>query len=161
MVASLKPPPANRPPHIETGAKPARRREFRNINALRDLPTYRLPAAGLVSILHRLSGVAMFLLMPLIIWMFDASVSSERSFYQLAALFNGDVRFIPGWVAKFLALGLIWAFLHHFIAGLRHLWMDLSHTAVGKEIGARSAWVTLWVALLLTSVAAIRLFGIY
>ena len=47
------------------------RPEFRNIHALKDLPTYRLPAAGWVSILHRVSGLLMFILMPLIIWLFD------------------------------------------------------------------------------------------
>ena len=51
-----------------------KRPEFRNINALRDLPSYRLPAPGWVSILHRVSGVLMFVLMPFIIWMFDTSV---------------------------------------------------------------------------------------
>jgi len=51
-----------------------KRPEFRNINALTDLPSYRLPAAGIVSILHRISGLIMFLLLPLLVWMFDTSV---------------------------------------------------------------------------------------
>jgi succinate dehydrogenase cytochrome b556 subunit len=54
-----------------------KRPEFRNINAFTDLPTYRMPLAGMVSILHRISGAMMFLLLPFIIWMFDTSVSSE------------------------------------------------------------------------------------
>lgn len=65
------------------------RREFRNINAFTDLTTYRLPPAGIVSILHRVSGVVMFLLLPFIIWMFDTSVSAEISFARLKAAFNG------------------------------------------------------------------------
>jgi succinate dehydrogenase cytochrome b556 subunit len=56
-----------------------KRPEFRNINALTDLPSYRLPAAGIVSILHRISGFLMFLLMPLIIWMFDTTPSPPKS----------------------------------------------------------------------------------
>ena len=56
-----------------------KRPEFRNINALKDLPSYRLPAAGIVSILHRISGFLMFLLMPLFIWLFDNSITSEIS----------------------------------------------------------------------------------
>ena len=56
-----------------------KRPEFRNINAFADLPTYRLPAAGWVSILHRISGVLMFVLLPFIIWMFDSSLSLRRS----------------------------------------------------------------------------------
>ena len=65
-----------------------KRPEFRNINAFKDLTTYRLPPAGWVSILHRASGVIMFLLMPFIIWMFDVSVSSEISFSKFKAAFN-------------------------------------------------------------------------
>ena len=57
-----------------------KRPEFRNINALTDLPTYRLPPAGWVSILHRVSGALMFVLMPFIIWMFDNSITSEYSY---------------------------------------------------------------------------------
>ena len=45
-----------------------KRPEFRNINAFTDLPSYRLPPAGWVSILHRISGALMFLLLPFIIW---------------------------------------------------------------------------------------------
>jgi succinate dehydrogenase / fumarate reductase cytochrome b subunit len=65
-----------------------KRPEFRNINALTDLPSYRLPPAGWVSILHRISGFIMFLLMPFIIWMFDTSISSEISFEKFKAAFN-------------------------------------------------------------------------
>ena len=138
-----------------------KRPEFRNINALRDLPTYRLPVAGVVSILHRVSGVLMFLLMPFIIWMFDTSISSEISFARFRAAFNSGLGFVPGWFVKLVALGLIWAYLHHFIAGMRHLWMDLSHAAVSKEFGARSAQITLAASLLLTAALGARLFGLY
>ena len=67
-------------------AKP--RPEFRNINALGDLPGYRWPLAALVSGAHRLSGVLMFLLLPLILWLFDKSVSSEISYGQFTAAFS-------------------------------------------------------------------------
>ena len=119
-----------------------KRPEFRNINALKDLPTYRLPPAGWVSILHRISGVLMFLLLPLIIWMFDNSISSEFSFAKFSAAFNIGLGFVPGWLMKLVALALIWAYLHHFIAGLRHLYMDVCH-AVSKEFGKSSAIVKL------------------
>lgn len=138
-----------------------KRPEFRNINALRDLPSYRLPAPGWVSILHRVSGVLMFVLLPFIIWMFDTSVSSELSFARFRAAFNVGLGFVPGWFVKLVALGLIWAYLHHFIAGLRHLWMDVSHKAVSKEFGGFSAKVTLWASLLLTAVLGAKLFGLY
>ena len=137
-----------------------KRPEFRNINALSDLPTYRLPAAGWVSILHRISGLLMFLLMPLIIWMFDNSISSEFSYAKFAAAFNVGLGFVPGWFMKLVALALIWAYLHHFIAGLRHLYMDVCH-AVSKEFGKSSAIVTLSLSIGLTVVLGAKLFGLY
>ncbi len=137
-----------------------KRPEFRNINALTDLPTYRLPAAGIVSILHRVSGALMFLLMPFIIWMFDTSISSEISFARFTAVFNIGVGVVPGWFVKLVALALIWAFLHHFIAGLRHLWMDARH-AVSKEFGKSSAVFTLSLSVGLTVVLGAKLFGLY
>ena len=138
----------------------AKRPQFRNINALSDLPTYRLPAAGWVSILHRISGALMFILMPFIIWMFDTSVSSEISFAKFAAAFTVGLGFVPGWFVKLVALGLIWAYLHHFIAGVRHLWMDINH-AVSKEFGKSSAITTLVLSIALTLVLGAKLFGLY
>lgn len=137
-----------------------KRPEFRNINALRDLPTYRLPPAGWVSILHRVSGLLMFLLMPLIIWLFDNSITSEISFAKFSAAFNVGLGFVPGWFMKLVALALIWGYLHHFIAGLRHLYMDVCH-AVSKEFGKSSAIVTLALSLGLTAVLGAKLFGLY
>ena len=137
-----------------------KRPEFRNINALKDLPSYRLPVAGIVSILHRISGFLMFLLMPLIIWMFDSSITSEISFAKLSAAFNMGIGFVPGWFMKLVALALIWAYLHHFIAGLRHLYMDMFH-AVTKEFGKSSAIVTLVLSIGLTAVLGAKMFGLY
>ena len=134
-----------------------KRPEFRNIHALSDLPSYRLPAAGVVSILHRISGVLMFLLMPFIIWMFDASVTSEISYSQFRSAFAAGVGFLPGWFLKLVVLGLIWAYLHHLIAGLRHLWMDATH-AVTKEFGHLSAIVTLALSVALTLALGFKLF---
>jgi succinate dehydrogenase / fumarate reductase cytochrome b subunit len=144
---------------LATSSRP--RREFRNINVFSDLTGYRLPPAGFVSILHRVSGVLMFLLMPFIIWMFDTSVSSEISFARFKAAFNSGLAFVPGWFLKLVALALIWAYLHHFCAGLRHLWMDVSHAAVSKEFGKSSALAVLTVSLLLTVVLGAKLFGVY
>ena len=124
---------------------------------LLDALAYRLPLAALVSILHRASGIVMFVLMPFIIWMFDASLTSEITYSQFTAVFNGGVGFVPGVVFKLIALALIWAFLHHFIAGLRHLWMDATH-AVTLEFGRQSAVVTLAASVLLTLVLGVKLF---
>jgi len=141
-------------------ALPKKRPEFRNINAFRDLPSYRLPAAGWVSILHRISGAIMFALLPFVIWMFDVSISSEISFAKFKAAFEVGMLGLPGIVWKLLALALIWAYLHHLIAGLRHLWMDARH-AVSKEFGKSSALVTLALGSVLTLALALKLFGLY
>ena len=138
----------------------AKRPEFRNIHALHDLPGYRLPLAGIVSILHRVSGAILFLLMPFIIWMFDTSISSEISFARFTAVFSQGAGILPGGFIKLVALAIIWAFLHHFIAGVRHLWMDATHS-VSKEFGQRSAKVTLVLSLGATLILALKLFGAY
>lgn len=138
-------------------AEPLKQRPvYRNIH-VSQIMKYRLPPAGIVSILHRVSGVGMFLLMPFIIWMFDNSVTSEVSYARFSALFNAGVAGLPGWIYKLVALGLIWAFLHHFIAGVRHLWMDMTH-AVTKEFGHTSAVATLVASLLLTLALGFKLF---
>ena len=122
-----------------------------------DALQYRLPLAGVVSILHRASGLILFLLMPFIIWMFDASVSTEISYGQFVAVFAGGAGFLPGWFFKLIALALIWSYLHHFIAGLRHLWMDATHS-VSKEFGHQSAVATLVLSVLLTLGLGLKLF---
>ena len=137
-----------------------KRPEFRNINAFKDLTTYRLPAAGWVSILHRASGGLMFVLLPFIIWMFDTSLSSELSYDTFTSAFSAGIGFVPGWFVKLVCLGLIWGYLHHFIAGMRHLYMDATHS-VTKEFGKSSAVVTLVLSLGLTVVLGAKLFGLY
>ncbi len=138
-----------------------KRPEFRNINAITDLPSYRLPAAGIVSILHRISGVIMFLLLPFILWMFDASLSSEISFEGFTAAFSSGLGFVPGWFMKLVALVLIWSYLHHFCAGVRHLRMDMNHDSVTKESGKSTAITTLILSVGLTVVLGAKLFGLY
>jgi succinate dehydrogenase / fumarate reductase, cytochrome b subunit len=124
---------------------------------LMEATQYKLPPAALVSILHRLSGILMFVLMPFIIWMFDTSLTSEISYTQFTSVFTGGYGFLPAWFIKIVVLGLIWAYLHHFIAGLRHLWMDATH-AVTKEFGRISALVTLGLSIALTLALGFKLF---
>ncbi|WP_372524693.1 succinate dehydrogenase, cytochrome b556 subunit [Piscinibacter sp.] len=122
-----------------------------------DATQYRLPVAGVVSILHRISGVIMFALLPFIIWMFDTSLTSEISYGQFTSVFIAGAGFVPAWFFKLVALALIWAYLQHFIAGLRHLWMDATH-AVSLEFGRQSAIVTLAASLVLTLALGLKLF---
>jgi succinate dehydrogenase / fumarate reductase cytochrome b subunit len=125
-----------------------------------DAVKYRLPLAGVVSILHRASGTIMFVLLPLIIWMFDTSVTSEISYGAFTSAFVAGIGFVPGWMIKVAVLALIWSYLHHFIAGVRHLWMDATHS-VTKEQGRNSAVVTLVSSLVLTVALGAKLFGLF
>ena len=125
-----------------------------------DAVKYRLPLAGLVSILHRASGAMLFGLLPLLIWLFDMSVTSEISYGVFQSAFTAGIGFVPGLLVKIVMLALIWAFLHHFIAGVRHLWMDATHS-VTKELGRNSAIVTLASSVLLTIVLGAKLFGAF
>jgi succinate dehydrogenase / fumarate reductase, cytochrome b subunit len=132
---------------------------FRNIH-ITDLRHYRLPPAGIVSILHRVSGAMMFLLLPLVIWFFDTSVTSEVSYEEFTAAFSAGIGFVPGVLIKLLALALIWGYLHHFIAGVRHLWMDATHS-VSKQQGHSSALITLVSSVVLTLALGAKLFGLF
>lgn len=136
------------------------RPEFRNLNLFRDVRRYRLPLAGWVSILHRASGALMFLLLPFILWLFDKSVSSEISFGQFRAAFEAGIWILPAWFVKLVVLALIWAYLLHIMAGVRHLHLDVSHRMT-KEFGRHSAAVVLVLSTLLTLLLGAKLFGLY
>ena len=138
-----------------------KRPEFRNINPISDLTTYRLPVAAKLSILHRASGLVMFFLLPFVIWLLDTSISSEFSYARFTAAFNTGAGIVPGWFIKLAVLALIWSYLHHFCAGLRHIWMDVSHKSVNKEFGKNSALACFAISLLLTAILGAKLFGLY
>ena len=125
-----------------------------------DATQYRLPLAAKLSILHRASGIIMFVLLPFIIWMFDKSVSSEASYEDFTAVFTHGFGPFPGVFVKLVVLALIWSYLHHFCAGVRHLWMDATHS-VSKEQGRSSAIVCFVLSLLLTVALGAKLFGLF
>jgi succinate dehydrogenase / fumarate reductase, cytochrome b subunit len=127
---------------------------------LTDALQYRLPPAGVVSILHRVSGAMMFFLLPFVVWLFDVSLTSEVSYERFSSAFVAGIGFVPGWFVKLVVLALIWAYLHHFIAGVRHLWMDATHS-VSKAQGRSSALVTLVGSALLTVLLGAKLFGLF
>ena len=136
------------------------RPQYRNLNLFTDVRTYRLPLAGLVSILHRVSGFLMFVLLPFIIWLFDKSISSEISFGQFSAAFSAGLWIFPGRFIKLVVLALIWSYLHHLFAGVRHLYLDVSHRTT-KEFGRHSAATVLVASLALTVILGAKLFGLY
>ena len=130
------------------------RPEFRNIGIGQILTAYRLPLAGRVSILHRLSGGLLFVFLPFLLYLFDQSLTSELSF----EVFKG---FLSHILVKLITLVLAWAFLFHFCAGVRHLVMDTNHNAVTKEKGKQTSIVVIVVSSLLTIAFAAKLFGAF
>ena len=136
------------PSHTSQAPKP----QFRNIHVTQ-IVRYRLPPAGYVSILHRVSGLALFFALPFLLCLFEKSILSENSFAVLANVFSSV------WI-KLLILGFAWAYLHHFCAGIRHLFMDV-HIGLNKQSSCRSAIAVLSVSLFLTAVIAARLFGVF
>jgi len=88
-----------------------------------------LPLPALVSILHRISGAALFLLLPFLLTLFELSLESAATFARFKAVFSH-------WLVKVMGIGLLWAYLHHLFAGLRHLALDLDY---GTELPAARA----------------------
>ena len=124
MVTSLKEQPLKKAP------------VYRNIH-VSQLASYRLPPAGWVSILHRISGALMFLLLPFMIWMFDTSLTSEISFDEFRSAFVAGIGVVPGWFVKLVAFALIWAYLHALHAPACATCGWTRRHAVGLEFGAR------------------------
>ena len=128
------------------------RPEFRNIHVT-ELSNYRMPPSAIVSILHRISGAGLFLMLPFLLYLLQLSLRSEYSFMQ----FKGVLEHV---LVKVLVLGLSWAYLHHFCAGLRHLFMD-NHFALDKDGSRVTAKGVLIVSLLLTVAVGLKLFGVF
>ncbi|MBI3526356.1 MAG: succinate dehydrogenase, cytochrome b556 subunit [Betaproteobacteria bacterium] len=114
-----------------------------------DLFRIRLPLPGLVSILHRISGTVLFVFAWALLYLLQESLQSPESHAHFAAL-TGH------WLVKLFLIGMLWAFLHHFFAGLRFLLLDVH---VASDLGATRAmsWAVLIVSLLLTAILGMRL----
>ena len=128
------------------------RREFRNIHVT-ELYNYRQPLAAIVSILHRISGALMCLLLPFTLYLLQESLRSEISF----AHYQG---FITYPLVKLIILALCWSYFHHFCAGVRHLVMD-THMALDKEASRNSSAAVLIITVILTVLVALKLFGVF
>jgi len=109
----------------------------------------RLPLAGFASILHRVSGLGLFLMLPLLIWLLDLSLRSPDGFQALQAISAHPL-------VKLVLIGLLWAFLHHFCMGIRILLIDI-HVGVEKAQARSSAIAVMAVSLLLTLVLGVKL----
>ena len=109
----------------------------------------KLPLPGFVSILHRASGLALFLALPLLLWMLQYSLRSIETYTELMELLAQPL-------AKLLLLGLLWAFLHHFCAGLRYLAIDM-HWVNNLAQARNTSWVVMFASLALTVLLGVRL----
>ena len=107
-----------------------------------DLTTIRLPLPGILSIIHRVSGAGIFLLLPVLLWLLQSSLASAES-YALAR----DLVANP--LVKLVLFGLIWLYLHHFCAGIRYLLLDL-HKGIDLESARRSSKLVFAVSIALT-----------
>jgi len=126
--------------------------EFRNIGLKDILFSYRLPLAGRVSIGHRVSGGLLFVCLPLLLYLFDKSLTSELSFDAARPVFSCPY-------VKVGLLVLACAFLFHLCAGIRHLLMDINHDFVTKQHGKTTSVAVFVVTALLTLAIAAKLFG--
>ncbi|MBL8473726.1 MAG: succinate dehydrogenase, cytochrome b556 subunit [Rhodocyclaceae bacterium] len=113
------------------------------------LTEIRLPLPGFVSILHRISGAGLFLMLPFLLYLFTSSLWSEESFAQYKAVVSNPF-------SKLILFGLLWAYLHHFCAGIRFLLLDV-HVGLDLPSARKSAGAVLVVSLLLTVLIGVKL----
>ena len=109
----------------------------------------KLPLPGIVSILHRVSGLLLFIALPLLLLMLQYSLASIETYTQLMGVLANPL-------LKLLLLGLLWAFLHHFCAGLRYLAVDM-HLVHDLAQARNSSKVVMVVSLLLTILVGAKL----
>ncbi len=109
----------------------------------------KFPLPSYVSILHRVSGAILFLCLPLLLLLFDQSLRSIETYTSLT-------EYLAHPLLKLILLGLMWAFLHHFCAGLRYLAIDL-HLLPNLALARSSSIWVLVVSLSLTVVFGVKL----
>lgn len=115
-----------------------------------DLVKIRLPLPGWVSIMHRVSGAALFLCLPALLWLLDKSLTTEVGYDSLRGIFSL-------WWVKLPLFGLLWGYLHHFCAGIRYLFLDM-HMGIDLASARMSAGIVYFVSVPLALLAGWRLF---
>jgi succinate dehydrogenase / fumarate reductase cytochrome b subunit len=111
-----------------------------------NLSPLNLPIAGLVSILHRISGLLLFLFVVWLLYLLDASLASPERF-------DAFKRVVGHPFGRLVLLGLLWAFLHHLCAGIRFLFLDV-HKGVDLATARLTSGLVLAVSLALTIILA-------
>jgi succinate dehydrogenase / fumarate reductase, cytochrome b subunit len=102
----------------------------------------RLPIPGVVSIAHRISGVLLFLAIPVFLLLFQRSLQGEAGFAQ-------TLTWLQDPLVMLMTLVVVWSLLHHWLAGIRYLFIDLD-IGVERMAARRTAWVVLVLAPVLT-----------
>ena len=97
-----------------------------------DLRTIKLPVTAYTSILHRISGVILFVSLAIMLYALDKSLDSEEGFGQVKACLTSPL-------AKLVIWGILSALLYHLVAGVRHLIMDMGigETLEGGKLGSK------------------------
>ncbi|MDR2259663.1 MAG: succinate dehydrogenase, cytochrome b556 subunit [Azoarcus sp.] len=113
-----------------------------------DIVRIRFPLPSIVSILHRVSGAGLFLLLPFLLYLFDKSLESSASFDVFSEIVSHPL-------AKLVLLGLLWAYLHHFCAGIRFLFLDIDK-GLDLPCARRSSYAVLAVSLALTFIIGVK-----
>lgn len=113
------------------------------------LTEIRLPLPGFVSILHRVSGAGLFLMLPVLLCLFADSLGGPEGFARFKATVGSPF-------VKLILLGLLWAYLHHFCAGIRFLALDL-HKGLDLPTARKTAGAVLVVSLVLTVIIGVKL----
>ena len=109
-----------------------------------EIPNIRLPIPGIVSILHRISGVALFVMLPVLLYLLSGTLSRESAFETYRAIVSNPL-------VKLILIGVLWAYLHHFLAGIRFLFLD-AHKGLELNIARNTAKLVFTAALVLTVV---------
>ena len=109
-----------------------------------EIPNIRLPIPGIVSILHRISGVGLFIMLPVLLYLLSGTLSRESAFETYRAIVSNPL-------VKLILIGVLWAYLHHFLAGVRFLFLD-AHKGLDLNSARNPANLVFAAALVLTVV---------
>lgn len=107
-----------------------------------DIMSIRLPLPGIVSIVHRISGAGIFVLLPVLLWLFQSSLASPETFAVFKSVVGNPL-------VKLVLFGLLWLYLHHFCAGIRYLLLDL-HKGIDLESARLSSKIVFAVSIAMT-----------
>ncbi len=110
----------------------------------------KFPVTAITSILHRITGIFLFLALPLLIWMLELSISGESNFYELRSLLQQPFMRLISWLLAVIAG-------YHVFAGIRHILMDMNVLPVSLRSGSISAWVIIGLAFVFAIFVGIEL----